>query len=1456
MMSFDLNKMRIGYCLNLLVIAVLISLFFSSCQEKTIDKTSDAKDRSGLPSPDHMKKDTFRWGESVPAKGLAIDPDLVSPPERLSAGSPTLHLLSTHVHQAGKAQVVPVPKELPVIIPGKGGTALPEERRAQGKIVPSRHPKPAPAKASVMKDNALGDFQLLGVEQGLASVFGSVILEDRRGNIWFASGGGGICRYDGQSFSYYTEQEGLPYSSIQSIIEDRHGNLWIGGDRGSGISRYDGARFINFAEKQGFSPQRPWCMLEDSRGDIWIGTRDGGAVKYNGTTFTYYTKQQGLSSNEILAITEDSKGNLWFGMQEGGAMKYDGIGFTHYSVKEGLSGHTVKAIVEDGQGRIWFGTFGGGLSCLSGDRFLHFTTSEGLSSNLVESIVKDGEGNLWIGTNDSGLNKFNPRNGGSFTHYTMEEGLSSNNIQRGMMDSKGNLWFMANGVGVVRYNGKSFFYERWADTPRLEDKKGNLIADYPGGIRIYDESLHRYTQIPMRPPQRRSYSSTIMQDSRGDIWIGIRGEGLRRYDGENTTYYTTRQGLSSNDISVLMEDSHGNIWIGTHNGGVNRFEPVKGQAMGHITQFSEKEGLIHNHVHAIAEDNQGNIWIGTDGGGVCKYDGQHFTYLTKNEGLTTDQVNVIFEDSQQNIWIGTWNGGLNIYNGASFTYVDKTDGLSNNIIQSIVEDSLGRFWVSTEQGLNLLIPDTTSSLEAPRYHIISFGKDQGFNKVNVGSGFLGSKNRIWWPGVAVDLNQFELGDEPPRIQLNYVELEQAYLDYRRLSDPSYSSALSSAHLLEISFDSVAPFYNYPLGLRLPHHINHLTFHFSGIDWKAPRGITYQFMLEGLEDDWNPATSDNKADYRNIPPGRYTFKVKAASQTMAWSEPVKYSFTILPPWWLTWWAYCLYVSLIVVLLLAVRKYELKRLYAKTEMARLKELDLVKTRLYTNITHEFRTPLTIILGMANQMAENPKDWFREGLQMIRQNGQNLLNLVNQMLDLSKLESNSLPVHAIRGDMVNYLKYLMESFHSLAKSKDIQLHFHTSMETLIMDYDPEKILNILSNLLSNAIKFTPQGGHIYLEAGKSSTPSSFLEISIQDSGVGIPEHLIPRVFDRFYQVDPGSTRQGEGTGIGLALTKELVKLLGGEITVESTLGKGTTFAVTLPITQNAPLEKGEATDAINRASLPLIPPFSTLEELEDEAGLTEEDAPLLLIIEDNADVVRYLVSLLGDQYRLRIAGNGQEGIDKAIEMIPDIIISDLMMPLKDGFEVCNTLKLDERTSHIPIILLTAKADDLSRVEGLKRGADAYLTKPFNKEELFIRLLKLVELRQQLQSHFGKASGMASRPQPREKSLQIEDEFLKKVKRFLVENLSDENYGIEALCDDLGVSRVQLHRKLKALTNQSASHFIRTIRLHKGKELLEHSDLNVSQVAYEVGFKHPTYFTRLFLEEFGVTPRDVRPG
>ena len=518
----------------------------------------------------------------------------------------------------------------------------------------------------------------------------------------------------------------------------------------------------------------------------------------------------------------------------------------------------------------------------------------------------------------------------------------------------------------------------------------------------------------------------------------------------------------------------------------------------------------------------------------------------------------------------------------------------------------------------------------------------------------------------------------------------------------------------------------------------------------------------------------------------------------------------------------------------------------------ELANVKTRLYTNITHEFRTPLTVILGMASQVKNNPAEFLDTGTSLIQRNGERLLELINQMLDLSKLESGAMTMDYTQANIIDYIKYISNSVHSFAEGKNIDIHFYPEEEEVIMDYDQEKIKIILTNLFSNAIKFTPENGNIYIVTRQVKEGGTHkLKIMFKDTGIGIEEEKLPYVFDRFYQTDTGNTRAGEGTGIGLAVVQEYITLMGGEISVRSKLGIETEFTILLPVKNNASIKVKQMADdkkALLKSKMPGI-----ASKAQNDIHL--ESKATVLLIEDSLDVATYIASCLDQDYNVIIGNNGKEGVEMALKYVPDVIITDIMMPLKDGFEVCQEVKAHHLTSHIPLIILTAKADFTSKLEGLKYGADAYLEKPFNKEELQTRLVNLLASRNKIQQHYlSITTSHQVINSPRTETPLPEDEFVKNLHQIVTDNISDTSFSVESFARIMAMSSSQFHRKVSGVTGLSPNKFIRHIKLSKAKVLLEESNQPISSIAYETGFNDPGYFSRVFKNEYEITPLEWR--
>jgi ligand-binding sensor domain-containing protein/serine phosphatase RsbU (regulator of sigma subunit) len=882
----------------------------------------------------------------VEAMGYVVPKDSMAAPKvimvdesklkKVPVGKPKFVDTNTNVHVAGVPQFIKAGTPR-VCTPGQDTFLLPKVLPALDSSFVAGIPEVVITKDPRINDNNPQSFAAYSKLQGLKHEKIACILEDRSGNLWFGTGGGGVCKYDGQHFTHFTDKEGLSNNFVRSILEDKSGNIWFG-TYGGGVTKYDGLRFTHFTVQQGLSNNIVLSILEDKSGNIWFGTGGGGVSKYEPSKiegqvgyFTHFTVAEGLSYNTVMSILEDKSGNLWFGTEGGGVSKFDGKSFTHFNEALGLSNNIVWSILEDKSGNIWFGTQGGGVSKYNGNSFTNFTEAAGLSHNVVLSIIKDKSGNIWFGTGGGGVSKYD---GQCFINFTDKEGLSDNVVFSILEDKSGNIWFGTRVGGVSKYNGQRFTH--YTDKEGLsnnhvksilEDKSGNLwFGTYGGAVSKYDgQRFTHFTEAAGLSDNVRS----ILEDKSGNIWFGTYGGGVVKYDGQHFTHFTEAAGLSNNIVLSILEDQSGNLWFGTGGGGVSKYD---GQ---YFTHFTIAEGLSNNNVYSIIEDKSGNLWFGTQGGGVSKYEPSkiksqmgRFTHFTLAEGLNNNIVFSMLADKSGNLWFGTNGGGVSKYDGHRFIHLTEVDGLSNNFVMLMVEDKSGNIWFGTRFGLSKL---TNSKLVEMNNKLKSKSikqEDLFFKNYSYEDGFLGigcyvnsvceSNDGTIWIGANDRLTAYHPPkvDRPstlaPNIQLTGIQLFNENIPWTNLLQKK-DSALTLGNGVSVGdfgFDSVSKWYGLPENLRLAYNNNYLTFNFIGITMMQPKKVKYQYKLDGIDENWSALTNRTEAPYGNLPHGNYTFKVKAMNSEGYWSEPFEYTFTIRPPWWKTWWAYGIYFVTII------------------------------------------------------------------------------------------------------------------------------------------------------------------------------------------------------------------------------------------------------------------------------------------------------------------------------------------------------------------------------------------------------------------------------------------------------------------------------------------------------------------------------------------------------------------
>lgn len=1345
----------------------------------------------------------------------------------------------------------------------------------------------------------------------------------------FVDAGASLSAQKLNAYTTISTAEGLSQGMIFDLLQDKEGFIWIATKNGlNRYDGYQFKVFKNDPyNSQSLSSNTIVKLFEDSRGRIWVGTENAGLNIYDKTSGQFFriahvnSDPNSLSGNEIRSITETPDGKMLVATDQPGInLVQAGSDFYEKGSASVITrlplpnGGRVYGMGQDKSKQMWvcgmdgsvyrFDPVNNSFSLLPGAQILnngYFNSDESIliSSHLflydgVQAIplfdtVKIPRGNIVFRP----LRELWDNHHRELYFYDVSHQAPGQPIRWGVqlpagtglvypfiIDRSGILWSGSVGYGLRKYNtaGSRFKAQLPGYSVRfIVPASGDhiFLGDYGYSWRKLNGTAVEEHPFRMIPAVTEMDNFIITRQ--GDYWIKSDNKGYFRYSpgtGRLKHYPQINFYKGNGDKQPMLEDSRGYIWI-PGLGGMFRLLNTATESIDSFSINTQTSRPMSPQavITAIYEDKQGIFWLGTLEGFVRCTPGKsgqlptevtwfHNKSDTRNS-LNYNNVSCFLDDPARPdkfLWIGTKGGGLNRLDKTTgeFLHLTTSDGLPDDVVYTLQPDAAGHIWGSTNRGL-FCMQANTAGKNGWTFRVFSKADGLQDDEFNTGASAKLKDGSLAFGGVnGVNIFQPEKilasGFEPNIFITDILINNQVILP----GDPS--------GVLERTIEQSA-------AIRLTHLQDILTLEFSSLDFTAPFQNKYRYQLTGVDKDWVESGTRRSATYLHLPAGTYVFKVQGTNSQGIWSgKTAELRITVLPPWWRSWGAYIVYALLVVFGVRSYFRFSIKREKLKAQLdveqleaKRIKELDTVKTQLYTNITHEFRTPLTVILGMAQQVKENPAAHLNTGMDMIIRNGQSLLNLVNEMLDLSKLETGKMGLQLIQGDIINFLRYIVESFHSLAESQEKQLHFLSELDQLNTRYDPEKLRQIIANLLSNAIKFTPGKGNIYFSVLAQEIPERddrvSLVMKVKDTGMGIPETELQHIFDRFYRLDNSHTRKTEGTGIGLALTRELVKLMDGEITVKSPpagASKGTEFTVVLPLMQVA--GSGE------QISYPLSE--ATTVDAEIPAAQTNEQAgdkphrPLVLLVEDNADVVAYTASCLPD-YRLAVGKDGKEGFDIATELVPDLVITDVMMPLVDGFEMCRQLRKDERTSHIPIIMLTAKAGIESKLEGLQYGADVYLEKPFHREELLLRIKKLLELRQSLRQYYLSKAGLTPVQEIAEPVITeaapvtvhtTEDAFVSRVRAVVEENMGDAGFTVEQLCRKIFMSHSQLHRKLDALTGYSPNKYIRLLRLAKAKEMMKDPANSIAAVSYECGYNDPGYFARVFKQELGVTPQEWR--
>ena len=1341
------------------------------------------------------------------------------------------------------------------------------------------------------------NFATFTSKDGLSSNTVFATLKDRFGFLWIATEDG-LNRFDGTSFKIFrhlSDSSGcLSANHVTALFEDSDGTLWVG-TNGGFVCIYDRNQeeFIDLGKinsiKVGIATT---SIAEDEKGDIWISSYSGLYVVNRKThkiikAYQYSNQPGQMNTNTVICVLRDSRNVMWVGTNAG-LLRYNRKkdAFTRHLYAEGgplvQPNAFVMSLAEDHNGRIMVGTQAG-LHVLTagGNKIRSYyraaSRKPSISSDIVYTVKVARNGLVWVGT-EEGLNLINLERDSVYTYRAdrrKEGSLKGKSIRSIGFDENGISW-----VGTFQ-GGISKFDPNFSSFNRVESNafdihglrapvvtsfvalpgKGVFVGTDGGGVDFFQPETGTLRAIPILPEgqAKKNISVLALERTRSNqLWVGTFLDGVYVVDlpSGKRKHITRGNGpsdLNFTDVFCIREDKNGFVWIGTNGGGVNLYNPRTGTIQKLLNNPGNAEDpklLSHPVIRAFEEDQKGNMWIGSFGGGISVWNAANktFTFYTKNKNnLANDYITTIHEDKKCNIWVGTFGGGLNLLNkktGRFIAFADK-DGLANNVVQKIVEDKNGKIWVSTNSGLSSFDP------EQRRFKNYTHHNGLQNSPFVLGAGLCLPDGTLFFGGQEgfnyVNPSMLRTNRNVPSVVLTGLRVNNATVM------PSEDGQIKQSILLADQID-----------LK---HKDNFSISFVALNYTLSEQNRYEYRLKGVDRDWVVAGKEHTAYYTNLDPGQYVFEVRASNNDGIWSKQGR-SVTIYvsPPFWRTTYAYLFYIMVVGGLILWMRYQGIRKLKAKFALERerleakqlieqerrqaehLRQLDAMKIKFLTNLSHEFRTPLSLIVGPVETLIQSIKEPnYTTQLSMIRRNGRRLLNLVNQLLDFRKMEEHELKIHLTCGDIIHFVQDTASSFNDVAERKKILYTCTSGITSAFVLFDHDKVERILFNLLSNAFKFTQEGGSIRVDISGTTHPDRleelYVNIKVSDTGIGIPAEAQGRLFDRFFQHDHGTAVLNQGTGIGLSIVKEFVRLQGGTIELESVPGQGSTFAISIPFTRSSePSEKDEEelflwdSDELE---------FNTPAKEQETSG----SAVSLLLVEDDEDFRFYIKDNLKSQYKIYESTNGKEGWQRALSLHPDIIVCDVNMPVMNGIELSKKLKADKRTCHIPIILLTASNGEEDQIHGLESGANDYMTKPFNFAVLNVKLRNLLAMNQQLKETYVKQV----RVLPSMADMESENEkLINKVLLYIEENLHNPQLSVEALAKFLCMSRASLYNKVLEITGMSPVEFIRSVKLEKAVILLERSDLSIAQIAYEVGFTTPNYFARAFKTKFNMVPSE----
>jgi len=1215
------------------------------------------------------------------------------------------------------------------------------------------------------------------------------------------------------------------------------------------------------------------ALSHDDEGSVWIGTVNGYIFKYS-ISSSSIEKLESLrfsngAGNPVRQLFADKEGILWvadsYGLSQFNIRARAWIHDKQGALDSSFSGMQITGISQDNEGAIWVATDGKGLFLIDKHDFLITNLKNrpyadgGLSSDGLMSIYIDKSGTSWIGTTKKGVDfyKKNIRKFQLIRNYPSEKNsLSNNDVNSVIEDSKGNLWIGTNGGGLNYFEPSKNSFKVYNSSP-----------GYPGGL-------------------SSNFIVSVFEDSEHKIWAGTYLGGLNRLDPETGRFTVYRYNgsdstsISDNSVWGICEDSKHNLWFATLTNGLNLFDRGTGKFRRYL---SENSSLCFNYLNSITADKNDNLWISSSNGLIFFNPRQNISVCytsapNNNSSVSDNHISSVFEDSRGFFWVCTGHGlDLMDRKNNSFRAFYESDGLPSACVLRILEDKNHDLWVSTKNGISKLTVSQTERDNSLSFYFKNYTISDGLQgkEYNETAAAVSEKGILYFGGPD-GLNRFD----PAEIAEDTIPTKLAFTRLR-----IFNNIISEGEKFNNRIILEKPLFN-TTGIKLRHRENSFTIDFAALNYFFPERTEYSYKLEGFNNSWIKTEGrKNFATYSNLNQGNYRFRLRGTNSNGIWnSGEIVLKIRVMPPLWKSWFAYLFYILLGTTILVLLRVFTLKRERTRMrieqeriEAQHIHEIDSLKLKFFTNISHEFRTPLTLILSPVENLIHVWKGKPEEkNLRLIRQNARRLLLMVNQLLDFRKLEMQGFRYSPSYGDIIAFLREVVDSFADLSQQKHIELSFVTEVNILETSFDKDKLEKIMFNLLSNAFKFVQENGKVSVHvrlvpAVHANQPANeFKEgrvvIDVIDNGIGIPAEKLHDLFTRSYNAEtPGLSEQGNG--IGLSLVNEFVRLHDGEITVKSEPGKGSTFTVSIPVREIESLSETEKEPSEDNNELisksisdaragdlkdsMLMQAVSVDDSKSDAAD--ENGKPVILIAEDNDDLRFYLKENLQNKYQVIEAANGSDALRKIRKTVPDLIISDIMMPGLNGIDLCKKVKNDKALSHIPFILLTAKYTEEQQIEGIEAGADDYITKPFNFQILVSKIDNSVKVRKNIRQFF--KSKLNIEPSAIEIT-SLDEQFLEKAISVVEKNIAIADFTVAELSSEMGMSRTLLYKKILALTGKSPVEFIRLLRLKRAALLLQKSQLNVSEITFRVGFKDPKYFRKHFLKEFGVLPSKFSGG